>query len=135
MTICFFCFFRFDVMLQCIICDKSLQFTDGNRLSFNSTDTLTFTLRFLWAYTSANCRKRRGFSNYFIGFFDISFFYFFDKCWNIDRDWTALNTFCIFTINTSCRFFHRFFLIVSKTHFLKIRCTYLRILFSYRYFF
>ena len=34
-----------------------------------------------------------------------------------------------------CRFFHRFFLIVSKTHFLKIRCTYLRILFSYRYFF
>ena len=55
---------------------------------------------------------------------DISFLYFLNKCRNIDRYRTSFDTFCIFTIQASCCLFHCLFLIISKTNFFKICCTY-----------
>ena len=128
------CADRFDIMFQRIICNETLQLTDGDRLALDSADALPLTLGFLRAYTSANSRKRACLSDHFVGFLDISIFYFFDKSRNIDRNRTSLNTFRIFTIDASGCLFHRFFLIISKTNFFKVCCSYFRILFSYRHF-
>ena len=133
MTVLFFCTFWFDVMLQCIICHKTLQFSDGYRISFDTTDTLSFTLRLLRADTSTDCRKCGRLSDDLVCFLDISFLYFLNKCRNIDRYRTSFDTFCIFTIQASCCLFHCLFLIISKTNFFKICCTYFWILFSDRY--
>ena len=126
--------FWFDVILKSVICNESLQFSDRNCLAFDSADTFSFTLGFLWAYTSTDSRKCTGFTDYFISFFDISFFYFLDKCRDIDRYRTSLNTSCILTVKTSCSLFHSFFFIISKTNFFKVCSTYFWFLFSYRYF-
>ena len=60
-----------------------------------------------------------------ICFFKVSFFYFMDKCRDIDGYRTALHTFCIFTVEAAGSFFHCFFFIISKTYFIKIGCSYL----------
>ena len=44
-------------MLQSIVSNESLQFTDGNSLTLLTADTLSFTLGFLWAYTTADSWK------------------------------------------------------------------------------
>ena len=133
MPVLLFCSFRFNIMLQCIICNKTLQLSDRYRISLDSTDTLSFTLRFLWADTSTNCRKCGRLTDDLISLFDISFLYFLNKCRNINRYRTSFDTFCIFTIETSGCLFHCLFLIISKANFFKIRCTHFWILFSDRY--
>ena len=53
-----------------------------------------------------------------------------NKCWDIDRYRTALNTSCILTVKASCCLFHSFFLVISKTYFIKILISYVRSLLS-----
>ena len=52
-----FCSSWFDVMLQSVVSNESLQFTDGNSLALLTADTLSLTLGFLWTYTTADSRK------------------------------------------------------------------------------
>ena len=133
MPVLLFCSFRFNIMLQCIICNKTLQLSDRYRISLDSADTLSFTLRLLRADTSADCRQCGRLTDDLIGFLNISFFYFLNKCRNIDRYRTSFDTFCIFTVKTSGCLFHSLFLIISKANFFKICCTFFWILFSDRY--
>ena len=130
-----FCASRFDVMLQSVISNKSFQFTDGNSFTLLTTDTLSFTLGFLRTYTTTDSRKCRRKSDYFVSFFHVAFFDMFDESRDIDRYRTSLYAFRFLAAQTSLSFFHCFFLIISKTNLFKVCCTYLRILFSYRYFF
>ena len=135
MSVHFFSALRLDVMFQCIICNKPLQFSDGYRLAFNAADTDTLTLRLLRADTSADCRKSAGFSDYFISLFDISFFNLMNKSRNINGYRTSFDAFGIPAVQTSLCLFHCLFLIVSKTNFIKICRTYFWILLSDRHFF
>jgi len=129
-----FCSYRLNIMLQSVIRNKSLQFTNRNRLSFDTTDTFSLTLCLLRTDTSTDCRKRGRQTDGLICALEISFFYLFDECRNIDRYRTSLNTLCILTINAACRFFHCFFCIISKTYFFKVCRSFFRILFPNRYF-
>ena len=130
-----FCASRFDVMLQSVISNKSFQFTDGNSFTLLTTDTLSFTLGLLRTYTTTDSRKCGRKSDYFVSFFHVAFFDMFDESRDIDRYRTSLYAFRLLAAQTSLSFFHCFFLIISKTNLFKVCCTYLRILFSYRYFF
>ena len=47
-------------VLHIPVSSKSFQTTDCNRLTFDAADTFCFTLGFLWAYTTANCRQSAG---------------------------------------------------------------------------
>ena len=132
-TVLLFGSFRFDIMLQSIVCDKTLQFSDGYRISFDAADTLSFALRLLRADTSADCRQCGRLTDDLIGFLDIAFFYFLNECRNIDGYRASFDTFRIFTVETSGCLFHCLFLIISKTNFFKICRTFFRILFSDRY--
>ena len=102
--------FRFDTVFFGPVSYETLQFTDGYRFAFDTTDTFSFTLCFLWTYTTTDCR-------------------------NIDAYRTSLNAFGIFTGQTSGSLFHSFFFVISKTYFIKVCCSYFRCLLSYRYFF
>ena len=134
MTIFLFCRSWFDSVLFCPVCNKTLQLTDRNRLTLDAADTFSLALTFLRTYTSTYCRKCAGFADHLISCFHISFFYFMDKCRNINGNRAALYTFCIFTVNAACCFFHCFFFVISKTNFFKVLCTNFRSLFSYWYF-
>ena len=57
MSVLNLCACRFDIMLQSIVRNESLQFTDGNSLAFFTADTLSLTLGFLWADTATDSRK------------------------------------------------------------------------------
>ncbi len=57
MSVLTLCSCRFDVMLQSIVSNESLQFTDGNSLTFFTTDTLSLSLGFLWADTATDSWK------------------------------------------------------------------------------
>ena len=127
--------FWFDIVLKCIISNETLQFSDRNRLTFDSTDTFSLTLGFLRANTSTDSRKCTGFTNDLVSFFNVSFFYLMDKCRNVDGYRTTLDTFCILTVKASCSLFHCFFFVITETNFFKVCCTYFWILLSYRYFF
>ena len=51
---------RFDTVLACPVSYETLQFTDGNRFSFDTADTFTLTLALLGADTSADSGKCAG---------------------------------------------------------------------------
>ena len=124
----------FHAILSCPVSHKTFQLTDGNCFTLDTTDTFSFTLAFLWANTSTDSRKCRRFGNHFVCFFKVSFFYFMNKTRNINAYRTSLYTFCILTVQTSGSFFHCLFFIISQTYFVKIGCSDLWILFSYRNF-
>ena len=127
--------FRFDTVFFGPVSYKTLQFTDGYRFAFDTTDTFSFTLCFLWTYTTTDCRQCTGLSDYFVCFCKVTFLHFFNERRNIDTYRTSLNTFGIFTGQTSGSLFHSFFFVISKTYFIKVCCSYFRCLLSYRYFF
>ena len=128
------CAFRFDVVFPCPVGYVTLQLTDGNRLPFNASDTFSFTLAFLRAYTAAYGRKRGSLTDNLISRLDIPFPYLFDKAGDVDGYRTAFDTLGILAVNASCSFFHSLFFIISKAHLFKIGSPHLCILFSYRHF-
>ncbi len=126
--------FRPDTVLSCPVSHETLQLADRNRLSLNAADTLTLTLALLRADTAAYSRKGRSLADDLIGCFDIAFLDLLNKSWNINRNRTSLDTLRILTINTTGGLPHCLFFIISQTYFFKICRTYLRILFTDRYF-
>ena len=48
---------RFDTVLSCPVSYETLQFTDGNRLTFDTADTFALALALLRADTAADSRK------------------------------------------------------------------------------
>ena len=125
---------RLDVILKCIVSHKSLQFSDGHRLALNAADTFSFALGLLRADTSADCRERAGSSDHFVRFLDISFLYFMDERRDVDRNRTALDTFCILAVEASRCLFHRLFQIIPEADLIKICRAYFGILLSDRNF-
>ena len=65
------------------VCDKALDTADADRLEFDAEGALAFTLAFLRADTSADCRKGRGLCDDLVGFFKIAFLYLFEKIRNV----------------------------------------------------
>ena len=124
---------RFDPVLFRPVRNETLQFSDGNRVTFDTADTFSFALAFLRADTSADCRKGAGLSDDLISFFDVSFFYLGDESRDINVYRAAGDTFCIFTIQAAGSLFHRLFFIISETYLVKICRTYLWILLTDRY--
>ena len=57
MSVLNFCSDWFNIMFQSIVSNESFQFTDRNSFTLLTTDTLSFTLRLLRTYTSADSRK------------------------------------------------------------------------------
>ncbi len=133
MSICLFSFLRLDTVFASPVCYKTFQFTDGNWFAFETTDTFSFALAFLWTNTTTNCWKCTRLRDNLIRSFKVSIFYFLDKCWNVDRNRTSLHTKCIFTIQTTFCFCYCFFFVVTVTYFFKILCTFLCVLFTNRY--
>ena len=66
----------YNTILSGPVCYKTLQLTDRNRITLKTTDTFSFTLAFLWADTSADCRQCTGFSNGCCCVFKLTFLYF-----------------------------------------------------------
>ena len=83
------CADRFDIMFQRIICNETLQLTDGDRLALDSADTLAFTLALLRAHTAADRRKRRGFCDYLCSLLVVAFLNLLDKARNVDGNGTS----------------------------------------------
>ena len=129
------CTHRFDVVLKRVIRHEPLQFSDGDRLALDAPDAFALALGLLRTDTAADRRKRAGFSDHLIGLFNVSFFYFMDKCRDIDGYRTSLDAFCILAVEASFRLFHCLFFVVTEADFIKICRTDLRILLPYRYFF
>ena len=124
----------FDAVLSCPVSNETLQLSDGNGFALDATDTFTLALALLWADTAADCRKCTGHGNYFICFLKVAFFYFFNEIRDIDGYRTSLYAFCILAVQAAGSLFHCFLFVVSKTYLVKICCSYLRILLSYRNF-
>ena len=57
MSVLNLCSCRFDIMLQSIVCNESLQLTDRNSLALLTADTLSLALGFLRTYTTTDSRK------------------------------------------------------------------------------
>ena len=129
------CTHRFDIVLKCVIRHEPLQFSDGDRLALDAPDAFALALGLLRTDTAADRRKGAGLSDHLIGLFDVSFFYFMDKCRDVDRYRTSLDAFRILAVEASFRLFHRLFFIVTEADLIKIRRPDFRILLSYRYFF
>ncbi len=84
-----------------VIRHEPLQFSDGDRLTLDSADALALALALLGTDTAADRRKRTGLSDHLIGLFDVSFFYFMDKCRDVDRYRTSLDAFRILAVEAS----------------------------------
>ena len=117
-------------MLSGIVGNETLQLSDGNRIALDATDTLALALCLLRTYTTANSRKCGGLCDDISSLCDLAFLYRMYKCRNINGYWTSLNTLCILTVDTAGCLLHSLFHVISKTDFIKIGCTNLRILFS-----
>ena len=124
---------RYESIFPGPVCHETLQLSDGNRLAFDAADTFAFALALLRAYPSAYCGKGAGFCYGICCILKFSFFYFCNELWYIDGNRASLDTFCILTVNAAGSFFLGFFLVISQTYFLKIRCPLLWVLFPYGY--
>ena len=131
-AIALFSLLRFDIVLQGVIRNKTLQFSDGNRLAFDPADTFALALGFLGADTSADRRQGGGLSDHLVGALDIAVFHLGDKARDIDGYRTSLDTFGILTVQAAGSLFHGLLLIVSVTYFFKIRRSDLCVLLSHR---
>ena len=128
-----FCgFLRMNAMFSGIISGKTFQFPDGHRAAFLTAHTPCLTLAFLRTDPSADGRKGRVLADNLICLHRTSLFEFFNKTWDINAYRTALYTFCLFAAKTSFCFLSCLILIISITYFVKILCSILRLLFSYR---
>ena len=67
-----------------------------------------------------------------VSFLDISLFYLMDEIRDMNAYRAALYTFCLFTVQAAAGLFHCFFFIITKTYFVKICCSNLWSLLSYR---
>ena len=112
---------------------KSLQLADRHRISLISANTFSLALALLRAHTAAGRRKRGSLTDGLIRLLKLLFFYPGDKCRDINRHRTSFDALCIFTVQAARRLFHRLFLVISKTHFLKVRRTNQRLLLANRY--
>ena len=90
--------FRYESMLSGPVSNETLQLSDGNCLSLDAADTLSFTLTLLRADTAADCRKSRGLRNR-VGCANVIFlFYLADKCRNINFYGTSVYTAGVFAV-------------------------------------
>ena len=124
----------FDTILLRPVSNETLQFTNGNSFPFQTADTFTLALCLLRTYTSANSRKSTGLTDDLVSFFKVSFFYFMNEAWDIDRYRASFHTFCFLTAKASVCFFHCLFFIVTKANLFKVSSTNLRSLLSDWYF-
>ena len=111
---------------------KTLQLTDGNGITLDAADTLSFALALLRAHTSADCGKCACLADDLISLFNIAFLYFMNECRDVDRNGTTLDTLCILTIDTSGSLALRLFHVIAKTNLFEVCCPHLCILFPYR---
>ena len=132
LTVLLCCGSGLDAILSCPVSHKTLQLTDGDRISLKATDTFSFTLAFLRAYTAADSGKGAGFTDNTISLFNVAVLHLFNELWNLDCYGAALYTLCIFTVNAAGSLFHCFFFVISETNLFEIGSTFLRILLSDR---
>ncbi len=121
---------KVDTVLSCPVSYETLQFTDSNRLTFDSADTFSFALALLRTNTSTYCRKCGRLADDLECFLEVSFFYFCDECRDINRYRTTLYTFRFFTVQATSSFLHCLFFIVTVAYFVKVSSTNLRVLLS-----
>ena len=125
---------RLDLMLSRPIRYKTFQFSDGNRLSLDSSDAFAFALTLLRAYAAANRWKRAGFADNFRRPFKLSFIHLLNEGGNVNQNGTTLDALRVFTVETSGRFRFGLLLLIAQTDLLEIGRSDFRILLSDRYF-
>ena len=89
---------RHKAMLSGPVGHKTLQLSDGNRLSLDAADALPLTLRLLRADTAAYRRQSRRLRYHAGSLLNLSLLYLFDKRRDIDCHRAACDTFGILTI-------------------------------------
>ena len=120
------------VMLSRPVSDITLELTDGDRLTLDTTYALTLALCLLRADTSTDCRKCRGQCDHICCCLDIAFLYVMDEARNVDGNRAALHAHRILTLEASSRLKMCFFVIISETNLFEVCCSNLRILLADR---
>ena len=123
---------RLDTLLSCSISHITLQLTDGNGISLDTTNTLGLTLALLWTYPATDSRKCGIFADHLICTGYIVLSHFLNESRNINIYRASLNTTWILTLQTACCLCHCLFFIISQTNLIEVCGTYLWILLSDR---
>ena len=134
-TLLFRSAFRLNAVFSGPVSHIALQLSNGNGLSLDASDALSFALALLRADAAADGRQGRRSADHLIGGLHISFFHLLNKAGNVDGYRTALYALCVFAVNASGSLFHRFFFIISQADLLKVGRSYLCILFPDGYLF
>jgi len=112
--------------------NESLKTSDGYRHTLFSAGTNAFALGLLRADTSADSRKSTGIRDDTIGFREIPLLHLSDEIRNPDIDRASADAQRLLAVQAACCVRNRFLFIVSETNLIKIMCTDLRVLLSYR---
>ena len=89
---------RNKAVLSCPVSNKTLQLSDGNRLSLDSSDTFSLTLALLRTNAAADSRKCGRLGDNLCRLLNISFFYLLNKGRNIDGYRTSLDALCVLAV-------------------------------------
>ena len=120
------------VMLSRPVRYVTLELTDGDRLTLDTTYALTLALCLLRADTSAYCWKCRGQCDHICCCLDIAFLYVMDEARNVDGNRATLHAHRVLTLEATGRLKVCFFVIISETNLFEVCCSYLRILLADR---
>ena len=122
-------------MFSVVICHKTLQTSDTNCFTFDTTDTFSLTLIFLWAHTSAYRRKRSGFGQDFKCAVHVFVCYALNKCRNVNLYRACALARFFRTVETSSCLVYCHIIRVAKCYFIKVFITNVRVLYRHRAFF
>ena len=119
-------------VLHIPVSSKSFQTTDCNRLTFDAADTFCFTLGFLWAYTTANCRQSAGLFDCRASISKFALSDQADEFRNLYVDRAAAYARHMFAVEAALCFLYCHFFCISVRNFFKVSCSYLWILLRHR---